>query len=371
MITLSLCMIIKNEEHTLPRILEQMKDIADEIIIVDTGSTDKSREIAARYTDLVFDYPWNQDFSAARNFACEKASMDYWMWLDADDVICPDQQKNLLRLKEELDPSTDMVMMKYITSFDENNLPAFSYYRERWMKTTADFRFLGKVHEAIVPSGHILYSPIEIEHRKEHISEPNRNLNIYETMLKNGEILEPRHQFYYGRELLEHGRFSEAARVLQDFLDDPRGWIENKLDACLQLSRCYSRMNYKKEQMSALFQSFSFDTPRAEICCEIGRLMVERQDWNIAVYWFLQALNADTSETSGAFFSKDAHGYLPFIWLCVCFDRLGNHSLAYEYHKKAQELHPGAEEVLQNQAYFERFFKDTKLVPFSYITSDG
>lgn len=106
---------------------------------MDTGSADRTREIAAQFTDHVFDYKWHQDFAAARNFACSKASMDYWMWLDADDVIRPDQQKLLLRLKESLNPATDIVMMKYLTGFDQNGHVTFSYYRERLIKNRQGF----------------------------------------------------------------------------------------------------------------------------------------------------------------------------------------------------------------------------------------
>ena len=100
MITFSLCMIVKNEESVLGRILEPMREIADEIILVDTGSSDRTKEIAGKYTEKIFDYPWQQDFAAARNFACSRASCQYWMWLDADDMITPDNQKKLLRLKQ-------------------------------------------------------------------------------------------------------------------------------------------------------------------------------------------------------------------------------------------------------------------------------
>ena len=87
MATVSLCMIVRNEEDVLGRCLESVKDIVDEIIIVDTGSTDKTKEIAGRFTNAVYDFPWIDDFSAARNFSFSKATMDYQMWLDADDVI--------------------------------------------------------------------------------------------------------------------------------------------------------------------------------------------------------------------------------------------------------------------------------------------
>ena len=102
MVTISLCMIVKNEEDTLARCLDCIKDIVDEIIIVDTGSTDLTKEIAKNYTNLVYDFKWIDDFSAARNFSFSKATKDYCLWLDADDVISKKNQEKLKKLKETL-----------------------------------------------------------------------------------------------------------------------------------------------------------------------------------------------------------------------------------------------------------------------------
>ena len=87
MIEISLCMIVKNEENVLARCLDSIADLMDEIIIVDTGSTDASKEIAGRYTDKIYDFEWVQDFSAARNFAFSKATKDYIYSADADEVL--------------------------------------------------------------------------------------------------------------------------------------------------------------------------------------------------------------------------------------------------------------------------------------------
>ena len=74
MITISLCMIVKNEEKVLARCLDSLEGLMDEIIIVDTGSTDRTKEIAAGYTDKIYDFEWVDDFSAARNFSFSKAT---------------------------------------------------------------------------------------------------------------------------------------------------------------------------------------------------------------------------------------------------------------------------------------------------------
>lgn len=354
MITISLCMIVKNEEAVLGRILEQTKDIVDEIIIVDTGSTDFTKEVALRYTEKVFDYPWQQDFSAARNYACTKAAMDYWMWLDADDVISETQQKKLLELKTELNPDIDVVMMKYQTGFDEDGNVTFSYYRERLLKNERGFCWKGKVHEAVTPHGKILYSPIIIEHRKIGSGDSDRNLNIYEDMVAKGEALEPRHQFYYGRELYYHGHYNKAVHVLQNFLEEPDGWVENRIEACAQIASCYEQLGKYNERLTALFDSFLFDIPRAEICCEIGRAMMETNEYSQAAFWYQQALNTKIREDSGAFVQPDCYGFLPAIQLCVCYDRLGDKKRALEYHKKSMEYKPDSSAVKYNEEYFAK-----------------
>lgn len=358
MITISLCMIVKNEETVLARILEPMKAVADEIIIVDTGSTDKTKEIAKSFTPFVFDFSWKQDFADARNFAAARAAMEYWMWLDADDVITPKNQAALLRLKEAIPPGTDMVMMNYLTDFDKNGHPTFSYYRERLIKNHQGYSWSGKVHETIALSGNILYVPIEIEHRKEKVHDPDRNLNIYEAMLENNETLEPRHQFYYARELYYHARYPQAMEVFKKFLAHPAGWTENKIDACLLLSRCCEQAGQDEEGLRILFGSFLYDTPRAEICCEIGRIMMQRQQYTQAIYWYQQALSDHPREYSGAFIQKDCYGYIPYIQLCVCHDRLGQFEEAYRCHCLSMAAKPDSEAVLYNQHYFEREHPD-------------
>ena len=80
-------MIVKNEASVLARCLDSVRGAVDEIVIADTGSTDETPAIARRYTDMVYPFAWCDDFSAARNFCFSKATGDYLMWLDADDVL--------------------------------------------------------------------------------------------------------------------------------------------------------------------------------------------------------------------------------------------------------------------------------------------
>ena len=76
MASVSLCMIVKNESEVLARVLDVAQKFADEIVVVDTGSTDRTKEIAKKYTEQIYDFQWIDDFSAARNFSFSKATKD-------------------------------------------------------------------------------------------------------------------------------------------------------------------------------------------------------------------------------------------------------------------------------------------------------
>lgn len=356
--TISLCMIVKNEEEVLARCLDSMKNIADEIIIVDTGSTDRTKEFALAYTNKVYDFPWINDFSAARNFAFSKASMDYCMWLDADDVLLERDAKGLLALKEQMDPSTDVVMMRYNIAFDSNGIPTFSYYRERLLRRSSGFQWEGAVHEAITPKGKILYSEFAITHKKNGPGDPDRNLNIYEKLIANGKTLEPREQFYYGRELYFHARFEDAITVFELFLDTGKGWLENCIDACQLLSYCYSQLGEDERALTALLRSLSYDSPRAEICCDIGKHFFDRERYHQAIFWYELAASRERNDRAGGFVKTDCYGYIPYLQLCVCYDKLGNWKKASEYNEKAGYIKPDDKIVAQNRVYFSNRFSE-------------
>lgn len=138
MASISLCMIVRDEEAVLGRCLESVAPAVDEIIVVDTGSLDGTKAVAAAYTDRIFDFAWVDDFAAARNASFAKATGDYILWLDADDVLLPEDLDALLCLKNRLDQSpADVVMMRYNAGFDSRGNPTFFFDRERLVRRAA------------------------------------------------------------------------------------------------------------------------------------------------------------------------------------------------------------------------------------------
>ncbi|MBU3093781.1 glycosyltransferase [Clostridium sp. CF011] len=353
MVTISLCMIVKNEEDVLGRCLDCIKDIVDEIIIVDTGSTDNTKKIAQEYTDDFFNFQWIDDFSAARNFSFSKAKMDYILWLDADDIILEEDIKKFKQLKQSLTLDVDNVMMMYNVGFDENGTVTLSYFRERLSKRINNCKWTEPVHECLVMGGNIINADVCITHRKEHAAVQGRNISIYKKLLSDGQSLTPRGLFYYSRELHQNGFFEEAIKYFNEFLDTEKGWVEDNISACFDLSNCYNIIGDKKAMLKILLRSFEYDTPRAEICCTIGTYYFEISDYNKAIFWYKLASELNKPVNSWGFISHDYWGYIPNLQLCVCYDRLGSRAESIKYNNKAAEYKPDSPAVLSNRDYFE------------------
>ena len=106
--------------------------------------------------------------------------------------------------------------------------------------------------------------------------------------------------------------------------------------------------------LTALLRSFTYDAPRAELCCEIGRHFLERSQYRIAAFWYETAAACVPDETNGGFCLPDCYGYIPYLQLCVCYDRLGEREKAVACNEKAGALKPGDRSVAHNREYFAR-----------------
>lgn len=353
--TLGLCMIVKNESEVLARVLDVAQKFADEIVVVDTGSTDGTADIALKYTDKVYSFEWRDDFAAARNFALSKIKSDYWMWLDADDVVPTETAKAVAKFMRGADGSVDAVMLPYVLGTDGNGKPTFSYFRERIIKNTPSMRRQGRVHEAVAVRGNVVRLPYRIMHAKpEGRSSGTRNLDIYRKMIDEGVKLEARELYYFARELYYNGFISDAAERFSEFIALPDGFAVNKADACLMLSRCRQKSGDLRGALDAAFSGFAFGLPTGEACCEIGSLFFTLKDYRASAYWYERAARAKPDISSGAFVDGACYGFIPLVWLSVCYDRLGDRKKAYRYHCRARKLSPEHPSVVANERYFSK-----------------
>ncbi|MGL4911874.1 MAG: glycosyltransferase family 2 protein, partial [Romboutsia sp.] len=112
MITISLCMIVKDEEDVIERCLNSIHEVVDEIVIIDTGSKDNTIELVKKYTKKIYYFKWIDDFSKARDFSFSKATKDYILWLDADEFFNEDNRNKLLELKKNISNNIDAITME-------------------------------------------------------------------------------------------------------------------------------------------------------------------------------------------------------------------------------------------------------------------
>jgi glycosyltransferase involved in cell wall biosynthesis len=356
--TISLCMIVKNEEEVLERCLESVASFCDEIIIVDTGSTDRTKEIAAKYTNNIVDFDWVYDFSAARNYAFNHATKDFILWLDADDILLSEDQQKFELLKQELTEDIDAVSMLYNLSLNDLGEPTFQFRRNRLVKRARNFQWVGAVHEYLEVSGKTLHSDISITHGsvKKKSIDAERNLTIYERLLSQGKIFTPRELFYYANELKDNMQYKKAVDYYQKFLAEEKGWVEDKIVACYNLSHCHEMLGEHKTANQALLFVLNYSEPRPEFCCKFGKTLMNKNQFQTAIYWFLQALEC-TTEHNFAFHKKEYATWYPHLQLCLCYWELGNEKKAAFHNEKALEYRPGDKTLLANAAFFTDYFE--------------
>lgn len=353
MITISLCMIVKNEEAVLGRCLESVRDIADEIVIVDTGSQDKTIAIAKQFTKRVYPYKWIDDFSAARNYSFSKATKDFIMWLDADDVIDEESRAKFIEMKKTLPPDTGKVMLPYNTAFDAQGKPIFSYFRERMVNRKSNPLWHEPVHEHLTAAGKLVQLDAAVSHLPgiRDADHSDRNLRIYRKRVKRGEELSTRGEYYFARELKTHGLWDEAIKQYEMVLKKPDLWMEDAITGSADLAECYMQKGNENKALEVLFASFYYDLPRAEIVCKIGEIYSARKNYPKAIFWYDLVLTL--SKPSGwGFYSKDYWDYIPHMQLCMLNDRIGKREMALFHHEAAKKIRPDSKAVLYNEEYF-------------------
>ena len=291
MITISLCMIVKNEEKNLERCLKSYAPLMDEIIVVDTGSTDKTKEIASRFTDKIYDFKWVDDFSAARNFSFEKATCDYIFSADADEVLYEENREQFAILKQVLDEEIEIVQMYYGNQFQNGTIYNYDCeLRPKLFKRLRNFTWIEPIHETVRTLPVVFDSDIVITHMPEE-SHTKRDLAVFERMVKRGDRISARLHNIYAKELFVSGDeadFEKAIPFFEDsFLDETRA-DDEKLEAVCVLAKAYRILKRDAKFLKYVFSEIGIC---AEICHEIGQYFYDNGEYADAMHWFTVATN--------------------------------------------------------------------------------
>ena len=334
MITISLCMIVKNEEKLLARCLDSVADIMDELIIVDTGSTDRTKEIAARYTDKIYDFEWIGDFAAARNFAFSKATMEYIYSADADEALDEENREIFRRLKENVLPEIDIVQMYYANQLDFGTIYNFDReLRPKLFKRVRTFRWEEPIHEQIVLEPVIYDSDVAILHLPDS-NHKNRDLAAFARMASEGKRLSKRLHNIYAKELFIAGEerdFLSAGPFFETSCADTERSLDEIKEAACVVARA-ARIGQDVEKFFKYALKVVACEGCSEICCELGAYFLERRDLEEAIVWFYNAVYETES-----ILNIHSSGDIPLRGLSECYRLAGNTEQAEAYGKLAAE----------------------------------
>lgn len=246
-VRLSACLIVRNEARFLDECLRRIRPFVDEIVLVDTGSEDETKAIALRHGARVFEEPWQEDFSRARNLALAKARGEFIFYLDADEWIDPVTAPELRKFHPQVDAY--YVTVVNLASLDgQEEIDRFETIRI--FRRHPAVRFEGRVHEQILPSLqrigarlgqlplrilHYGYAPEVVEAKGKR----GRNLRLFGL----GQTNTPSDRFHLARELMVAGRFAEAESMLRGILDDPEVVPTSPIALYSRLSLCETLLN--------------------------------------------------------------------------------------------------------------------------------
>lgn len=320
MISISVCMIVRNEEPVLERCLLGLRDIADELIVVDTGSTDKTKAVASRFTGRLYDFDWKDNFADARNFSFSKATKDYLYTADADEVLDEENRKKFLQLKASLSTDVDIVEMRYANQLECGSTYNFDVeYRPKLFKRLRSFHWVYPIHEIVDGGVRQIKSDIVVIHKP--LSRHSRRDFAVFTKLTGGCRILPLHLHrLYARELYIAGTeedFLVACPYFESTLHEESLGAED-----VRLSECIVARASRLKGDDALFFKTALKNavgqPCAEICCELGDYYFRKEDYEEAAIWYYTAAYGSQSELN-----IRCSGDIPLRRLSECYSCMG------------------------------------------------
>ncbi|MFD7524826.1 glycosyltransferase [Paenibacillus chitinolyticus] len=337
--TISLCMIVKDEERSLDRCLSSVQGIVNEIIIVDTGSIDRTKEIASKYTDKIYDFEWVNDFSKARNYALSFAKSDYILQLDADEML-----ENTADFKEVLlDKDFYYIQIKN----DLGGGMSVSHQFIRLFKNTPSTKYTGSLHEQVQfdhSQASYDFLPCWIRHdgyQNEVIKskkKSERNLKIIQKEISYNPNAYTYHNL--GMQYINDGRFNEALEALKKSYSMGKNYSFSQ-KVLLEIMRCLHEMEQFREVISVGRGAVELYPDVTDLWYQLGLSFLEMQQVKDAEFCFKQCLEIGEETGNRLFYHYEgtgsfmAHGKLAEIYVLE-----GNKILALEHLYRAANLAP-------------------------------
>lgn len=291
MATVSVCMIVKNEQKVLQRCLESLKGLYEELIIVDTGSTDNTKNIASAYTNKIYDFTWIDDFSAARNFAFSLCTQQYIYTVDADEVLDETNRNKFLLLKQNILPEIEIVQMYYVNVHNENSVYNFQKeLRPKLFKRLREFVWIDPIHERVRLQPIVYDSDIEILHKPEG-EHTNRDLAILTKLAQQGKVFSDTLFNMYARELFKAGTTQQLILSKNYFLNTfENNTLGEKRQLCQIILSKIALIENDTHSFLKHCLSQKAEGITSEICCLLGEYFYSQNDVQEGLSWYQYAL---------------------------------------------------------------------------------
>ncbi|MEW9700326.1 glycosyltransferase [Paenibacillus sp. SI8] len=346
---ISLCMIVKNEQDVIARCLQSVKEAADEWIVIDTGSTDRTIDIARSEGASIHIRPWRHDFAAARNESIDLATGEWILVLDADESLEEGQGKQLRQIVENA-PDTEgffVRIVNYIGS-ETNNSGASSISSSlRLFRNKPAYRYVGRIHEQIVqpilsanPSAQLLYSNIQLNHGgylPEIVQKKNkikRNMELLQQELAYTDN-ESFHRYNLGVEYMRVGDYAKAleqfrlSRTVVDWRMTSFGHV-----VILRETNCLQALGLWEDAIELCSEASDALLDFPDLFLTIGRIHYHQRQWEQAETAFRRAI--DIGEAPPQYTSASGAGtYSPSFHLGKTREQLEDYEGAINWYANA------------------------------------
>ena len=342
--SLSAALIVRDEEAVLPHVLADLRDLAEEIVVVDTGSADSTVELARRSGALVFHYEWKDDFASARNYSFERCSGDWIIWVDADDRIPKSSQMAMCEAKKQFAEMTaDALYVPYRLRYADESESSFigCNNRVRIVRRSRGFQWRGRIHEALhggnVETARVLDA--WVEHRPLADStrgKLSRDRRILENVIRGGER-SASSLLHYGLLLANYGEFESALAILEECLV-VCGDVGPRYVAMMVADSCLAEMGDIRRRLNYLYDATRLDSSRAEAFLELGHVHALLGRYRSAIPLFGAALAA--SPPAEGSYSVPAYSWAPLVGLARSSWQVGEREEALHLLDRAAEVAP-------------------------------
>jgi tetratricopeptide (TPR) repeat protein len=344
----SLCMIVKDEEENLPACLGSVADLVDEVVVVDTGSTDRTREVAARFGVRVFDFPWCDSFAAARNEGLRHATGGWIFWMDADDRLDEANRARLRTLFAGLGEDNAAYVLKCLCLPDGSGTTTLVDH-VRLFRNLPTLRWRYRIHEQILPAlralgGEIRWADVVIHHtgyqdpalRGKKLERDLRLLRMQQAEQPD----EPFTLFNLGSVYNEQGRPAEALPLLQRSLElsQPADSIVRKLYALV--AQCQRQLNRPREALAACRAGRGHYPDDVELLFQEGLILRYLGDLAGAEACWVRVLHTPAGQHFGSVHAG-LRGYLAHHNLGLLYQQQGRPAEAEAQWRAALAQEPG------------------------------